>query len=320
MPRSNVVEAVLRACRGDAIVAAGGPVVVAVSGGADSTVLLHALSRAAPRLGLELVAAHLDHGLRRESRGDARAVAALCAELGVPLVTERTPAGLGRSEDAARRSRYRFLERTAKRAGAATIALGHTADDQVETVLLHLLRGSGLEGLAAMSLREGLKFRPILGLWRVDIEAHCRRHGLSPIEDGTNHDRRFLRNRVRYELLPELESYNPRIKRSLLRLADAARDEHAAVTGLAAAWLEAHPRSRSRRALAGQPDAVRVEVLRRVWDAAAGGGVLPGDAARLRQGVDLIAGGPGRGMIDLGAGLQLRVDRDRFEVDSKAVR
>lgn len=320
MPRSNVVEAVVRACRDDPVVAAGGAVVVAVSGGPDSTVLLHALTRAAPGLALELVAAHLDHGLRRESKRDAQAVARLCGESGVPLVTERAPAGIGRSEDSSRRARYRFLEKVVKRRKAATIALGHTADDQVETVLLHLLRGSGLEGLAAMSAREGLRFRPMLGLWRVDIEAHCRRHGLAPVVDATNQDRRFLRNRVRHDLLPELENYNPRVKRSLLRLADAARAEHAAILGMAVAWLESRPRALSRRALAEQPDAVRVEVLRRVWDAAAAGRVLPGDAARLRQGVDLIVDGAGRGMIDLGAGLQLTVDRDRFEVARQAGR
>ncbi|MDP9325381.1 MAG: tRNA lysidine(34) synthetase TilS, partial [Candidatus Dormibacteraeota bacterium] len=157
MARANLVETILRACRGDAVLAGGGAVVVALSGGPDSTALLHSLDRGAPALGLRLTAAHLDHGVRRESRRDAKRVAEICAEIGVPLVAERVDGGRSRSENTLRRARYRFLEAAAMAAGAGTIALGHTADDQAETVLLHLIRGAGLEGLAAMPVREGLR-------------------------------------------------------------------------------------------------------------------------------------------------------------------
>jgi len=211
--------------------------------------------RAAPALDLQLIAAHLDHGTRRASRDDAAAVAEACGRLGVPLVVGRSTTGRSRGEDALRRSRYRFLEEAATSAGAGTIALGHTADDQAETVLLHLLRGAGLEGLAAMSVREGLRFRPLLSAWRRDIEAYCRRHRLEPVEDASNQSRRYLRNRVRLDLLPELATYNPRIKASLLRLADAARVEHGVVAELAEVWLQEHRDRLSRRSLAAEPDA-----------------------------------------------------------------
>jgi tRNA(Ile)-lysidine synthase len=314
MPRVNLVEVILQVCRADPIVAGGGPVLVAVSGGPDSTALLHALSRAAPALHLQLTAAHLDHGLRRGSRTDARKVAALSERVGVSLVSGRVEPGKARSEDSARRARYRFLEEAAAQVGASTIALGHTADDQAETLLLHLIRGSGLEGLAAMSVREGLRFRPLLGSWRSETEAYCRRHRLPPIHDPTNRSRRFTRNRVRLDLLPQLEGYNPKVKSSLVRLAEAARAEHDVVVALAESWLATHRHRLSRKSLASEPAAVQVEAVRRVWRAAADGDEVPGSAARLRQGVRLVVDGGSKGMLALGQGLQLHVDRDDFYI------
>ena len=318
MARPNLVETVLDACRNDPLLARGGSVVVAVSGGPDSTALVHAMWRAAPALDLRLTAAHLDHGVRRDPRGDAARVAELCAGLDLRLVAAAANPGRSRGEDALRRVRYRFLEETAEGAGAETIALGHTADDQAETVLLHLLRGSGLEGLAAMSVREGLRFRPLLSVWRQDVEAYCRRNQLNPVEDASNQSRRYLRNRVRLDLLPDLATYNPRIKQSLLRLADAARAEHIVIAGLAEAWLAQQRRGMSRRSLAAEPAAVQVEALRRTWSAATDGDEVPGDAARLKQGVHLIVGaGRKKGMMDLGRGLHLYVDGDRFYIARK---
>jgi tRNA(Ile)-lysidine synthase len=318
MPRANLVETVLRACRDDAVLAAGGAVVVAVSGGPDSTALLHALHRAAPALGLRLTAAHLDHAVRRESRRDARRVAELCAEVGVSLVADRIDGGRSRSENTLRRARYRFLEEAAVAAGAGTIALGHTADDQAETVLLHLIRGAGLEGLGAMPARQGMRFRPLLGTWRAEVEAYCRRQGLEPLDDPSNQSRRFTRNRVRLDLIPEMARYNPRVKESLVRLADAARDEHAVVAALADVWLSLHAGGFSRASLAMEPTAVQVETIRRAWSAAADGDDTPGDAARLRQAVHLIVTrSRSKGMLDLGRGLTLAVDGDHFHIVQK---
>ncbi|MEA2645432.1 MAG: tRNA(Ile)-lysidine synthase [Chloroflexota bacterium] len=313
MPRANLVETVLRACRADAVLGTNPRVVVGVSGGPDSTALLHALARARRRLGLDVSAAHFDHGWR-PGAPDAGRVAELCAELRLPLELGRAAAPVRRAEAAARDARHAFLEGVAARAGAATVALGHTSDDQAETVLLHLIRGTGLEGLAAMAVREGPRFRPLLGTSRAEVEAYCTRHRLAPLDDPSNADPGFARNRVRAELLPLLEDFNPAIRAALVRLAEAARAEHEVVSDRAAAWLHRRRRPLPRAAYATLPVAVRVEVLRRVWTEAAGGGVPEGDAARLRQADLLVSGGRKEGMTSLGRGLHLYVQDGVFHV------
>jgi len=311
MPRSNVVEAVLRECRDDRILGRWPRLVVAVSGGADSTALLHALTRAAPRLGLDLTAAHLDHGLRRGSAGAATRVAAMCDRLGVSLVSRRrTPARGG--EDASRRLRYEFLEEVAAEAGVETVALGHTADDQAETVLLHLIRGSGLEGLAAMQVRDGLRFRPLLGVWRTDTEAHCLRHHLEPIEDATNRSPRYTRNRVRRRLIPLLETFNPQVKAALVRLAAGARAEHDVVLGEATRWLARQPSRLDRRDFRALPVAVAAAAFRQAWARARDGGPPPGSAELLELAGRTLRSDRSEGMLNLGAGLTLHVREDRF--------
>jgi tRNA(Ile)-lysidine synthase len=311
MPRSNVVEAVLRLCRADDQLARNPRVVVAVSGGPDSTALVHALTRAAPRLKLELTAAHLDHGLRRASAGEASQVAALCGSLGVPLVTRRQ-VPTNRSEEAARKLRHAYLEEVAGDVRAGTIALGHTADDQAETVLLHLIRGAGMEGLAAMQVREGLRFRPLLQTWRKDVDDHCRRHALHPVEDSSNRDPKFTRNRVRSQLLPLLESFNPEVKSSLGRVAAAARDEHEVVQLQAALWLVGEGRKPARSHLRALPAALRVEALRQAWGHALDGPPLPWTAELLDHAVRMICSEGERGMLSLGLGFSLYVRGDHF--------
>src|SRR5258708_23971760 len=258
MPRSNVVEAVLRQCRGDRLLGRNPRIVVAVSGGPDSTALLHALTRSSKRLGFSLTAAHLAQGLRRGSAAEARRVEDLSRRLEVPLISRRAKPATA-DEDAARRVRHAFLEEVADGVGAETIAFGHTADDQAETVLLHIIRGAGLEGLAAMSVRDGIRFRPLLGVWRAEVEAHCLREGLEPTLDPSNRNPRFVRNRVRRQLLPMLESFNPQIKAALLRLAASARHEHDAGAGEAAGRLGAQPRPLDRRDFPALPAAVAAE-------------------------------------------------------------
>lgn len=312
--RDNLVERLVHACRADPLLQArGGTVVVGYSGGPDSTALLHGLWRASKRLGLDLHAVHVDHGLRTGSALDAEAARAFCAEIGVPLrVVVGRPRG--RSEDAARDARHAALEKAAVELGAQTIALGHTADDQVETVLLHLLRGAGLEGVAAMAPREGPRFRPLLDTWRDQVEAYCSRHGLRPVHDETNDDPGFTRNRVRHELIPLLEQrFNPRAREAILRLATAARDEHDAVVAFAASWRETRGAVMPREEFNALPVAVRVEVLRSTWARAAGLQRPPGDAARLRQATRLI-GGSGPGMIQLGSGFEVLVHGHQFEI------
>jgi len=199
-----------------------GPLVVAVSGGADSTALLLLLSALAPQLGLDLHVAHFDHRMRpRESAKDAQFVADLAQSRGATIRigrAEQPP----KSEDDARALRYAFLRRAAEDVGAARIATGHTRDDQAETVLLHATRGSGLAGLAGMRpLRDDI-VRPLLAIGRADTEALCREAKIEPRTDRSNTDLKYARNRIRRKVLPELERINPQARAALARLADAA--------------------------------------------------------------------------------------------------
>jgi tRNA(Ile)-lysidine synthase len=231
-------------------------VVVGVSGGPDSLTLLHLLRRLSRELGLSLHVAHLNHGLRGAAADeDARFVAdlATCWDLPCTLgqVNVRSLAAGCSLEEAARRARYRFLAEAAAQADAGIIAVGHNADDQAETVLMHLLRGAGVAGLRGMlpraplaDYRLGLPLarqlsleRPLLGVPRREIEAYCAEHGMEPRFDRSNEDLTFYRNRLRYELLPLLEGYNPAIRGVLAHTAAVMAGEAEILqTDLDTAW------------------------------------------------------------------------------------
>ena len=201
-----------------------GPVVLAVSGGTDSTALALILAELADELGLVIHVAHFDHRTRPDNAAaDAQFVSDLANRIGAPLRIGRADVPT-RSEDDARQARYAFLRRAAEHAGATAIATGHTLDDQAETVLLHLVRGSGLAGAAAMRpLRDGIA-RPLLAVSRAETAAICRAAAIVPREDPTNTSLRFARNRVRLRVLPELAAINPKVREALARFADAAAD------------------------------------------------------------------------------------------------
>jgi tRNA(Ile)-lysidine synthase len=216
--------------------------VAALSGGADSVALLHVLHALSHRLGFPLVAAHLDHGLRPEAGEDAAFCRRLCRALGVPLrvgradVRARAKRDGGGIEEAARLVRRAFLERVRAREGARWIVLAHTRDDQAETVLLRLLRGSGSAGLGAMRVRAGRLLRPMLAASRRDVLDHLAAHGLAWRDDPSNADPAFLRNRVRHELIPYLEArFNPKVRESLARTASVLAGEADVLAALAAA-------------------------------------------------------------------------------------
>ena len=221
------------------MLAPGDRVVAAVSGGPDSVCLLSVLLALAGRGGFEVAGvAHLNHKLRgAASDEDERFVAALAARCGVPfyreeagrLQTEGNPeqAARGNLEQRARRARLRFFSRLIGEGKASRIASGHTRDDQAETVLFRLLRGSGLAGLAGILpvTREGL-IRPLLDVGRAEIEEFLRTRGMAWREDASNRDRRFARNRIRHELLPQLaREWNPGIAGALTNLANLAGEE-----------------------------------------------------------------------------------------------
>ncbi len=191
------------------LLAPGESVVVAVSGGPDSVALVHALARQVPDWHLSLHVAHLNHGLRgAESDGEEAYVRRLARRLELPCTTERVDVGAEAKrrrvsvEVAAREVRYEFLERVQAQTGASKVALAHTASDRAETLLMNLMRGAGLEGLAGMPPQRGVFVRPLYNAFRADTVAYCRRHRLRPREDSSNRSLDFTRNRVRLELLP----------------------------------------------------------------------------------------------------------------------
>jgi tRNA(Ile)-lysidine synthase len=218
--------------------------IVAVSGGQDSLALLLLLAELRQPLGLDLHVAHLDHGLRgRESREDAQFVEEMARRLSLPVTTEREDVESYRTgrhlslEEAAREVRYSFLSGVAVAQEAAAVVLGHTADDQAETILMHILRGSGLAGLTGMSPRAYWPYahhdqsialvRPLLEVRREETRAYCLWKGLTPREDSTNLSPKFTRNRLRSDLMPRLRSYNPRFQEALLRLGRSASQDQA---------------------------------------------------------------------------------------------
>ncbi|HEY6380119.1 MAG TPA: tRNA lysidine(34) synthetase TilS [Candidatus Dormibacteraeota bacterium] len=217
-------RAVARALDHDRAIATGERVLVACSGGADSTALLDSLARLAPPRGFGLHVAHVDHGLRAGSAAEADAVRALAAGRGLPFTALQVQVGPGASlQNRARSARHQALGDLADGLGVTAIALGHTADDQAETVLMRLLRGATPGSLAAMSLRDGRLARPLLRVWRATTVAYCAELGLVPVDDPSNRDPRYLRTRVRLELLPALEAVFPGARRRLCVLAERQR-------------------------------------------------------------------------------------------------
>jgi tRNA(Ile)-lysidine synthase len=284
MGNPDLITVFRRTVRRHGMVRAGDRVLAAVSGGADSVALLHLLSRHREAWKFELACVHVDHGLRGvDSDADAAFTEELTASRGAAFhLVRKTPdewRTRGRSLEAdARELRYAAFREIAAANGYTRIATGHTASDQAETVLLHVLKGAGLDGLAAIPpVRDGVFIRPLLDVSRDQVRVFLRREGIAWREDATNALRDADRNRVRLDLLPLLaRSFNPRIEEALARLADHARDDADTLRALAREFLHLHAREGEDgvvlplAALESLPPGLRHRVYREAFLAARG--------------------------------------------------
>jgi tRNA(Ile)-lysidine synthase len=298
------------------LIAPPAPLVAMLSGGRDSVCMLDLAVRA--RGPDAVTALHVDYGLRPAAHQDAEFCASLCSALGVELVTERPvrPDITGNLQAWARDARYAAAVRLAGVPGA-TIVTGHTADDQVETILYRLASSPSRRALLGMKEREGRLARPLLGTTRAEVTAYVEGRGLAWREDASNEDEGFARNRVRHGLLPELAAIHPAALANVLRTAALLRDEAEVLDALVAAELDGSGEaSRGRISQArfeALPPALRRLVLQRLADAAAGRPV-PGAARFADQVAGLTRGGS---RLDLGDGVRavleggvLRAERD----------
>lgn len=304
-PAVASVRNAVRTCAAD--LAPGDLVLAACSGGPDSLALAAALAFTAPRAGLRAGGVTVDHGLQQGSDSRAASVASVLSGLGldpvrsvaVSVCAERA----GGPEAAARTARYEALSRVAAELGAAAVLLGHTLDDQAETVLLGLARGSGPRSLAGMPSRRGVFRRPLLGLRRSVTAAACEALGLDPWQDPHNGDRRFARVRVRLDALPALEAaLGPGVTEALARTAGQLRADAEVLESISAERTRADsPLSAS--SLAEMPGAVRTRVLRSAAVAAGcpASALTAGHVARIEE---LVTGWRGQRWIDLPGGVR----------------
>lgn len=221
--RPALVTLVRRTIVESALAPRGETVLLACSGGPDSTAMLHVMAGLRQPLGFDVVAHGVDHGLRPEARKELDGAGALAARLGVAFdVTRVDVAPGGNLQERARVARREALVAAAKRSGATRIATAHTADDRAETLLMRLVRGTGPAGLGVLPPASGIFVRPLLRARKADVLAHLGRHGLDASLDPSNENRRFLRVRVRRELLPLLEDLSPKVVEAICALADAS--------------------------------------------------------------------------------------------------
>ena len=304
------------------------PVIVGVSGGADSLTLLNILREMA----YPVMAAHFNHHLRPESSDDARTVEGIAAKLNVPFILGEgnTPDHAQEHklsiEEAARELRYRFLFEQAEKHAAQAVAVAHNADDQVETVLMHLLRGAGLDGLTGMDYRSLPNpwsatiplVRPLLDIWRAEIDTFCAENNLTPVVDVTNTDTTYFRNRLRHELIPELETYVPGFRTRLHQTADLLTADRRTLDSLTAKiWQETiHKIEGDYIILQSSIFNLHSLALRRRLIRKAVSYLRPGardvDYALVQRALDFAENPTVTAQTDLGLGLQISIEGDQL--------
>lgn len=305
------------------------PTIVGVSGGPDSLCLMHGLTH----LGFSLIVAHFDHQLRPESEMEAFQVKQIASQFGLPVVLGKADvAGFAARqklsiEDGARTLRYRFLFEQARAHHAQAVAVGHNADDQAETFLMHLLRGAGLSGLVGMRDRNIIEswdptiplVRPLLSFWRDEILTYCQEANLSPVIDASNKDTAYFRNRVRHELVPFIEIYNPNARQALWQTASLlAGDEEVIRDATDAAWNRCQARIFEYEAhltltpLREMPLGLRRRIMRKAVDCVLGSSNDLDFAAIQR--VDRLVTGYVSGQVDVIRGARAYIEQDRLVI------
>jgi tRNA(Ile)-lysidine synthase len=308
-------EAMLEAVRGGGLLPDGTPLVAMLSGGRDSVCLLDLAVRL---LGVgEVTALHVNYGLRDDSDADEAHCASLCEELGVSLEVERPrrPEGPGNLQAWARDTRYAAAAGLAERSGAL-IATGHTADDQVETILYRLASSPSRRALLGMRPRDGMLARPLLGFTRAQTTAYCEERGLVWRDDPSNAEGAYARNRIRQGLARALADVHPAAAQNVLRTAELLRDEAEVLDALVAAELDGSngsPRNTIElKRLAALPPALRRLVVQQLADRAAGRPVA--GAARHAEEVTALRR-TGTAMLDLGGGVRAIVERGTLRAE-----
>jgi tRNA(Ile)-lysidine synthase len=298
---------VLGTIRASGLIEPGMRVLVMLSGGADSVCLVHASRELLGRDAV--IALHLNHGLRAAADDDQRFCADLCAELGVELEIERLLLAQGGNlEAAAREARYAAAERVRGRRSLDRIATGHTASDQVETVLYRLVSSPGRRALLGISRHSGRLIRPLIDLSRLETREYCRAAGLDWREDETNLDRRLARNRLRLDVLPALREIHPGVDRNVLATAEQLAEEAELLEEAVSEAAEQIATAGPAPALDGArlrklPAALRRLVLRRLAEEAARG-PLPLRAEQVRE-IEALATRGGSASLDLGGGVRV---------------
>jgi len=306
---------------------------VGVSGGPDSLCLLHSLHQ----LGYRIIAVHVNHGLRPEADAEEQLVNQFAGKLGIEFISYHVDVMKFASvestsiEEAARNLRYTSLFDRARKSCTQAVVVGHNADDQVETILLHLLRGSGLSGLRGMEYRslpnqwseEIPLLRPLLSTWRSQIQDYIADHQINPARDDSNFDVSYLRNRLRHELLPILETYNPSIREVFLRMGQVLRDDYLILENLVGSAWESTLQKQGHGYLIFQtqefirlPIAVQRNILRRAISH-----LVPGlrdvDFNSIERGRLLVVGEKWNSQADLGTGMRLIKEGEQFLIVSE---
>jgi tRNA(Ile)-lysidine synthase len=328
-------QRVLRFIREHNLVSKQQKLVVAVSGGPDSVCMLHILVKLRKELDIKLHVAHLNHQLRgAESDADAQFVAGLAQRLNVPATIEASDVKSYQAkhrtslEEAAREVRYQFLARVAESARAERVAVGHTADDHVETILMHLIRGSGtrgLQGLQPLSQWQSpdaslAVIRPLLKLNREETDDYCHYHQLAPRLDASNLSTSPLRNRIRHQLLPQLQRYNPQVADALLRMARLAADDLAFIDKEAAClWGEVAQKQGNtvildKKSFIDLPSALKRHLLRTSVEELLGN-LKDIEARHIEEVIDALDKPAGK-EIRLPNGLTFTIEYDRYLIGS----